>query len=421
MVNESTSKITSHESVLYTSGGAKSYRRDVSTFYKSRSLTLTPRVYIDDKWMKFKPFSCFVSSLEIENGLVKTDVLTLLSTNPAVKGWVPYETADWDIPWTFENETGSNAAFLYRKTSEAQSLHNKAVAKFNEELINSPIDIAVFFGELSETVQMYAQTLDRLGRAISAVRRKQFGKAAKILGTGKPKGTSPNKAFADNWLLYRYGVMPHVSEVNNLVQHCLAAATESKYVYVRKYAKQPINYKRKTIRGTNRGYGVAPVGLDCSREFTLKGEHKIVFGCLVEITNPTIAKLGQYGLINPLATGWELVPGSFILDWAFNIGDLLQALHAWAGKRMVSGFKSESIKATLHGQTVIRPGTTKVSYSQRHTLVTAPTYKEQLKWVNRTTLTSPPSLSISVSNGLNATRILDAVTLLNDRIVGRRR
>lgn len=419
MENESTSKMTAQESVLYTSEGAKSYIRNVRTFFKQRSLTLTPRQYIDSEWMKFKPFSCFVSSLEIENGLVKTDVLTLLSTNPAVYGWKPYETADWDIPWTFESDTGNDAVYHYRNTSEAQSLHNKAVAKFNDELINSPIDIAVFFGELSETVQMYAQTLDRLGRAISAVRRKQFGKAAKILGTGKPKGTSPNKAFADNWLLYRYGVTPHVSDINNLVQHCLATAVESKYVYIRKYAKQPINYKRKTSRGTNRGYNVAPVDLECSREFTLKGEHKIVFGCLVEITNPTIAKLGQYGLINPLATGWELIPGSFILDWAFNIGDLLQTLHAWAGKRMASGFKSESIKATLFGETVVRPGTT-VKSRRRYTVVTAPTYKQQLKWVNRTTLTAPPSLSFSVSNGLNAKRILDAVTLLNDRVIGRR-
>lgn len=36
--------------------------------------------------------------------------------------------------------------------------------------------------------------------------------------------------------------------------------------------------------------------------------------------------LGQFGITNPLATAYELVPWSFVVDWFFNVGEVLSSL-----------------------------------------------------------------------------------------------
>jgi hypothetical protein len=39
--------------------------------------------------------------------------------------------------------------------------------------------------------------------------------------------------------------------------------------------------------------------------------------------------LQDVGLTNPLLTGWEITPYSFVLDWFVGVGDFLAAVNAW--------------------------------------------------------------------------------------------
>jgi hypothetical protein len=55
--------------------------------------------------------------------------------------------------------------------------------------------------------------------------------------------------------------------------------------------------------------------------------------------------LNQLGLLNPASLAWELVPFSFVIDWALPIGPVLQALTAPAGLRFVNGSIARRLKA----------------------------------------------------------------------------
>lgn len=58
-------------------------------------------------------------------------------------------------------------------------------------------------------------------------------------------------------------------------------------------------------------------------------------------------KLSQLGLVNPQSLVWELVPFSFVIDWALPIGPVLSAMNAPAGLDFVGGSISRRVKATI--------------------------------------------------------------------------
>lgn len=57
--------------------------------------------------------------------------------------------------------------------------------------------------------------------------------------------------------------------------------------------------------------------------------------------NPVLSEANQLGLINLPANIWELLPGSFIADWALDIGNYLERLPALCGLQIVdSGYST---------------------------------------------------------------------------------
>ncbi len=66
---------------------------------------------------------------------------------------------------------------------------------------------------------------------------------------------------------------------------------------------------------------------------TCTGQWKTTFTQRAEIivSNPNLAKMQQWGVVNPLSIAWELVPFSFVLDWFVNVGDYLNSLTDFAG------------------------------------------------------------------------------------------
>jgi hypothetical protein len=50
------------------------------------------------------------------------------------------------------------------------------------------------------------------------------------------------------------------------------------------------------------------------------------------------------GLSNPLATAWELVPLSFVINWILSVGDILTALGAGVGVEVIAGYETRVVK-----------------------------------------------------------------------------
>lgn len=60
------------------------------------------------------------------------------------------------------------------------------------------------------------------------------------------------------------------------------------------------------------------------------------------VQNPNAVLLNQLGLINPVSTGWELVPFSFLVDQVVNVSDLLNGWTDFYGYERTNNWYSQS-------------------------------------------------------------------------------
>lgn len=60
----------------------------------------------------------------------------------------------------------------------------------------------------------------------------------------------------------------------------------------------------------------------------------------------TLSRVAGIGLLNPLAIGWELLPLSYILDWALPIGNWINGLDATLGLTFLRGVEVTKYNVT---------------------------------------------------------------------------
>lgn len=177
-----------------------------------------------------------------------------------------------------------------------QSLVTSAVSEANSGIYDLLTEIGEFkstlsfvFGALGEILRLSAQLKKDVFRAKS-----------------RPGATLASIAdeLSGLWMAYRYAVMPLAYSVDDILDY--NSSTFTPYATVRKGTSQsfdielPVGWKASSsIETIDRCYVKTRFGLDLAL-------HDLKF--------------------NPLATAWELVPLSFVVDWVFNVGDLLSAL-----------------------------------------------------------------------------------------------
>jgi hypothetical protein len=165
-------------------------------------------------------------------------------------------------------------------------------------------------GEMPETVRWIASILRRAIRILSAFKAKNLTRQT-LKALGKPCDT-----FSDLWLECRYAIRPLVFEMHQAV-----SALQS----------QIANGSRNTARGFHRVEDVSSssaISGSCSdicwTEIDTVSRHSNYrAGVLYTIDSDVNGIMSVWGLDKPLETIWELTPFSFIIDWFFNIGDII--------------------------------------------------------------------------------------------------
>lgn len=201
-----------------------------------------------------------------------------------------------------------SARDLKEVTSAILALHNGL--DFDTGLVTSALaeansaqwDILTDLAEIKSTISFIVNTLLTILKEARKVRleikRLSIQDAAKAADW-----------VAQRWLEYRYAVMPLVYSVNN-------ALLASSY----------LNVAWKTVRqGLNRSQAVEVNGW--------VGEVTFRDRCFIKRKLQVTSELSnsQFFQRSATVTAWELVPASFIIDWALNIGDLLMAASSPAG------------------------------------------------------------------------------------------
>lgn len=168
--------------------------------------------------------------------------------------------------------------------------------------------------EHKKSEQLIFDALTKTVRFVRALKRLDFGTAARLLRVEVPRGLKPKaKAFGDNYLKFHFGVEPLYQDIGR----GLYALTD------------PLLPAKAWGKGQGSFTQAWTQGIATRR--TKQVVSKVKMGCLVEVTNPNLYLAESMGFVNPYSVAWELVPFSFVVDWFVNVGDILSSWTMGAG------------------------------------------------------------------------------------------
>lgn len=186
------------------------------------------------------------------------------------------------------------------------------------------INISMMLAEYKQTASLFSSTAQSLARAYADVRAGRVSKLLKRAGRNS----------ASTWLAARYGVTPLVYDTLNTLKEF---EDQLSYSYlVRRYSVWQGASKVHTF---DRSF-TPPDSLVVTRPMTSNRATKVTYVAWVEYSKPNLAYISHLGLTNPLATAWEVIPYSFVLDWFIDVGTFLSNLDALVGTERVSCTKS---------------------------------------------------------------------------------
>jgi hypothetical protein len=243
-------------------------------------------------------------------------------------------------------------------------------------------------------MEMITEALSTIARAALQVKRGKLKAAAQTLKLYViPKGASPKEAFLSNWMRYRYGFMPLISSVTAYA----GLVERPSRLFVEGTSALPFSWKgwnTQFYSTSSELYGVSCV--------TVKGG--------VSVESPALVKLRDLGLINPATVVWELIPLSFVVDWALGIGDWLDSFTDFVGLKFDDTAVTFTCKGTellLAKQTTTSPVPGQTVYPGKWVTFDS-IFKERIK------VSKPPVPDLQIGTGINLKRAIDSVALLNN-------
>lgn len=282
--------------------------------------------------------------------------------------WIPLNVDDsrWDFP------------------SEIDEALKRAANDANQKVADAKFDIPVFCKELPETVKLLADGAQRLLKAARLAKRGNVKGAAYALTGRRPHSSlKRGETFANTWLELQFGWKPIVSD---MVSAAVAITEIGK--------RNPIQMVRGTAQ-INRVHNSARFsesldGLLGRGDLFYHIRSELLFfgqvGYYFEIENPVTSTLNQLGLTNPLSTAYTVFPFSFCVDWLANVGECIDGLSTWKGKRFVGGYATQGIRGT---QEIRVEGWDEPPFSVRFLLSYDSAPKRVISFTKRDRLTYP--------------------------------
>jgi len=201
-------------------------------------------------------------------------------------------------------------------------LRNAALIAARNRLKSSSIDLGLAFAERKQTERLVVDNLRRVTKSFEALKRGQTRRAMNELGLSRKKREPRGASIPQKWLELQYGVKPLASDIYGA---CDSLATRDKSdwrVTATATRKLQFNVSTSMIGGTdywNAGTVQASVW-------------KSVFTRIDALPeNEMLISLSSLGLLNPLSVAWEKTYLSFVVDWAYPLGDFFDSLDSMLG------------------------------------------------------------------------------------------
>lgn len=247
----------------------------------------------------------------------------------------------------FNSENHWDETFLESDMLD-ETLSAAALTAAKIKLKRASVNLGVAFAERNATARLLGDTATRMAKAFNNLKRGQVRAAMRDLGIAnsrhEPRGSNvPNK-----WLELQYGWKPLVSDV---------------YGACEALSKLPVGDWRVTAKAQKNSNLVVTKKLVGDPWSASTCTVQVLRGAFARIDaipdNDLIMSLSSLGITNPLLIAWELVPYSFVVDWAFPVGTWLDSLDAMLGYTSATHSVSLFGRATWvdKGITYTDPGT----------------------------------------------------------------
>ncbi len=303
---------------------------------------VAPVVSRPDKLTKIQlPFQfCTFFDKQSSRTVQKVPWTTVTNYSRAV-GQYNQTPARWD--GGYPGESGTDASTIWsdgynKDQGVATRAGNVAYDRLKGKLYTQASD-GVDIVEWRQSYSMIVKASSTLLDFTRAVRRLRFLEAARILKLhAVPKGVSPRRAWANNWLEYHFGWEPLMADIHESLN----------------VLNNPVN---SFVVEKGKGYDATVFKVNTSVSFkrlsTFITECWVAEGARINaITNRGLHSLDQFGVINPASLAWELVPFSFVVDWFVNVGQVLASYSDYAGMSLTGSYASYMIKTRAFGSNV---------------------------------------------------------------------
>lgn len=279
------------------------------------------------------------------------DLRTPLVRNPSTRGWrkpSSYARAMaspryWNIDNWYQYEktylerevfrTGSLSSVsgispAGRPSHVSQSTRDRALLDCLLQVKDEKFNMALMLAEINKSVDLIATSLTRLYNGYAAARRGRWADVPRNLGCPPLRRPSRAKDAGSRWLEYQYGWMPLLSDISGAVD-----------TVANGFVREPRISATRVIR---EDLPQVPPTTVIVGGFPWDSTHNVSGFRLVKVrldfkVDGVAADMSRFGLLNPLAVAWELVPFSFLVDWVLPIGDFLNALDATSGLTFIGG------------------------------------------------------------------------------------
>jgi hypothetical protein len=195
------------------------------------------------------------------------------------------------------------------------------------------VDLGTAFGERKQAARMLGDTAISIAKSIRNLKHGNVRQAMVDLGISRKKSLPRGSNVPNKWLELQYGWKPLMSDVFGAVD-ALSKRQRSDW--------------RVTAKATRKVETVVSKDINGFYQSTCRAQVlQSVFTRIDALPdNEAIISLVSLGVLNPFNVAWELVPFSFVVDWALPIGDYLQSLDALLGYTSITYSQSSLVKAS---------------------------------------------------------------------------
>lgn len=273
----------------------------------------------------------------------------------------PYGTQQQDWPLPKPNNTWHNTGVLVGAIdwsdadpitdSQKASIQAESLQKSLDSLKGMKVNLGVAFGERKRTSDLLLGTATRIASALGSLRKGNIPGVANALGltvnqTSKSvtraqrrgaKGASKSnvtRSIGNEWLALQYGWKPLLSDVHG------AAEKLAELSGVRR--------TRMTASRSVHGFSATSVlwhHVPTSRVAQSRYTRKYIY--VFSTSNEILKDLSSFGITNPAAVLWELLPWSFVLDWFIPIGNYIDTWDATLGLTFEKGCYTDFSKLRI--------------------------------------------------------------------------